>query len=189
MNRDETKKIIQVICASYPNYHPADLGMTVDIWNDMLQDFDYNTVALALKAYIRSDTSGFAPSVGQLVGKLQTIVQAESELSETEAWLLVSKALRNGYYGAEDEFNKLPDIIQKVVGSPTQLRNWSQTDMESIENVVQSNFMRSYRNVLNRRKEIERIPANVRTLLIGDNQLQFQIDEKKELEKLLVINN
>ena len=47
----------------------------------MLSDYDYNLVAMALKAYILSDTSGFAPSIGQLVGKIQTLTKPQ-ELNE-----------------------------------------------------------------------------------------------------------
>ena len=87
-----------------------------------------------------------------------------------EAWLLVSKALRNGTYGAIEEFNKLPPLVQKAVGSPHNLRNCSQTDTNSIENAVQSNFMRSYRLVVNRENEIKQLPADVRTLIENVNK-------------------
>lgn len=164
MTRDETKKIIMVITSLYPNWHPTDMSLTVDAWTSVLDGFSYQQISVALKAFVLTDTSGFAPSVGKLIGILDRVGNNQ-ELSEMEAWALVSKALRNGYYGAESEFDKLPPVVQKAVGSPSQLRNWSQTDSGSVENVIQSNFMRTYRQVLLRNSESRKMPDDVRALL------------------------
>ena len=181
MTRDETVKIIRIMCDCYPNYKPSNLSETVDVWNMMLEEYSYSQISTALKTYVHSDTSGFAPSIGQLLDKLHAI-QSPQELNEMEAWSLVSKALRNGYYGAVEEFNKLPPLVQKAVGSPDNLRNWSQTDTNSIENVVQSNFMRSYRLVVNRENEIKKMPADVRTLIENVNKTSYsaQIGTKNQ---------
>ena len=172
MTRDETVKIIRIMCDCYPNYKPSNLSETVDVWNMMLEEYSYSQISTALKTYVHSDTSGFAPSIGQLINKLHE-VQSPQELNEMEAWLLVGKALRNGTYGAVEEFNKLPPLIQKAVGSPDNLRNWAQTDSESIENVVQSNFMRTYRIVVNRAKEYQKMPKNIQALIENANRSSY----------------
>lgn len=169
MTRDETVRIIRIMCDCYPNYKPSNLSETVDVWNMMLEEYSYQQISMALKAYVHSDTSGFAPSIGQLINKLHE-VQSPQELNEMEAWLLVGRALRNGTYGAVEEFNKLPPLVQKAVGSPDNLRNWAQTDSESIENVVQSNFMRAYRIVVNRAKEYQKMPKDIQTLIENTNR-------------------
>ena len=163
MTREEAKRIIQIICTTYPNYHPNNLSDTVDVWAMMLEDFTYQEIAVALKAYILTDTSGFAPSVGALVAKVRK--SESTELNEMEAWSLVSKALRNGTYGAETEFAKLPPIVQKAVGAPSNLRQWAQTDATSIENVIQSNFIKTYRSVAAREQELQKLPQNMRTAI------------------------
>lgn len=160
------------MCDCYPNYKPSNLSETVDVWNMMLEEYSYSQISTALKTYVHSDTSGFAPSIGQLINKLHE-VQSPQELNEMEAWLLVGKALRNGTYGAVEEFNKLPPLIQKAVGSPDNLRNWAQTDSESIENVVQSNFMRTYRIVVNRAKEYQKMPKNIQALIENANRSSY----------------
>lgn len=172
MTRDETIKLLMVIQSAYPNFKPPDKTVAVDTWYTMLKDMDYNVVQMGLRAYITSDTSGFAPSIGQLINTIYTI-QNPQELNEMEAWFLVSRALRNGYYGAIEEFNKLPPLVQKAVGSPDNLRNWALTDGKSIENVVQSNFMRTYRTVVNRENEIKKMPADVRTLIENVNKTSY----------------
>lgn len=172
MTRDETIKLLMIIQSAYPNFKPPDKTVAVDTWYTMLKDMDYNVVQIGLRAYIASDTNGFAPSIGQLINTIYT-TQNPQELNEMEAWALVSKALRNGYYGAVEEFDNLPPLVQKAVGSPDNLRNWSQTDTNSIENVVQSNFMRSYRLVVNRENEIKKMPADVRTLIENVNKTSY----------------
>ena len=169
------------MCDCYPNYKPSNLSETVDVWNMMLEEYSYSQISMALKAYVHSDTSGFAPSIGQLINKLYD-VQSPQELNEMEAWLLVSKALRNGYYGAVEEFNKLPPLVQKAVGSPDNLRNWALADSKSIENVVQSNFMRTYRVVVNRAKEFQKMPKDIKALIESTNRSSYsaQIGSKNQ---------
>lgn len=181
MTRKETVKIIRIMCDCYPNYKPSDLSETIDAWDMMLEEYSYSQISMALKAYVHSDTSGFAPSIGQLINKLHE-VQSPQELNEMEAWLLVGKALRNGTYGAVEEFNKLPPLVQKAVGSPDNLRNWAQTDSESIENVVQSNFMRTYRTVVNRAKEYQKMPKDIQVLIESTNKSSYlaQIGTKNQ---------
>ena len=165
----------------YPNYRVDNKEFTINAWYTIIGDCDYKLMEKALRAYITTDTSGFAPNIGQLLDKLHAI-QNPQELNEMEAWSLVSKALRNGYYGAVEEFNNLPPLVQKAVGSPDNLRNWSQTDTNSIENVVQSNFMRSYRLVVNRENEIKKMPADVQTLIENVNKTSYsaQISTKNQ---------
>lgn len=188
MTREETQEILMVIQAAYPNYKPQNKTFTINIWYQSLQEYDYRQVSMALRAYITSDNSGFAPSIGQLIEKAQMISQPR-ELSEMEAWMLVSRALRNGYYGAEQEFDRLPPLVQKAVGAPEQLRNWSQTDMESIENVVQSNFMRTYRSVAARETQIAKMPEDIRGLIgktCGEMERLFCRDAIQEKEEQTV---
>lgn len=164
---------------SYPNYKPNDISETVDVWQMMLSDYDYNLVAMALKAYILSDTSGFAPSIGQLVSKIQTITKPH-ELSEMEAWSLVSKAIRNSAYNSVEEFAKLPPLVQKAVGLPDQLMTWS-LDENYNEQVVSSNFIRCYRTELARNDELSKMPAEVKALIdsVSNNSYSAQIEDKR----------
>ena len=165
---------------SYPNYKPNNISETVDVWQMMLSDYDYNLVAMALTAYILSDTSGFAPSIGQLVSKIQTITKPH-ELSEMEAWSLVSKAIRNSGYNSVEEFAKLPPIVQNAVGLPEQLRTWA-LDENYNEQVISSNFMRCYRTELARHEELSKMPAEIKALIDNSfrNSYSAQIKDKRE---------
>lgn len=176
MTREETVKIIRIMVDSYPNYKPNNISETVDVWQMMLSDYDYNLVAMALKAYILSDTSGFAPSIGQLVANIQTITKPQ-ELSEMEAWSLVRKAIGNGNYGSVEEFEKLPPTIQKAVGSADMIKRWAMSDSNEVSTVIQSNFLRSYRTAVKRDEEYAKMPEDVKKLISSIPTVQI---EKKE---------
>lgn len=184
MTKNEARKIIAVLIVSYPNFKPVDVELMTNTWAEMLEDFTYEQANLGLKAYIRSDTSGFAPSIGQLIEQINKFTHPE-ELNEMEAWALVSNALRNGYYHAEDEFGKLPSLVQKAVGNPSNIRNWAQTNNLSVENVIQSNFIKTYRLLVMREGENRKLPKNMQEMIedvnkcvVVGHKVSLQIEEK-----------
>ena len=177
MTRLETAKILALMITTYPNYKVNDMEFARDTWHEFLKDYEYTDISKSFAEYVRSDTSGFAPSAGRLiqgVGRAEKIAEDLSDLNEMEAWALVSKALRKSGYDYEKEFYKLPALVQKAVGTPLQLHNWSQTSIESVENVIQSNFCRTYRAVLENKKKFNDLPADM---------------QDKVLEKIMQKNN
>ena len=174
MTVNDARKIIAVMLVSYPNFKPIDTELMATTWADMLNEYSYEQVSVALKCYITTDTSGFAPSIGQLIDKLKTVEQPQ-ELNELQAWGLVRKAINNSGYNSEEEFAKLPPLVQKAVGTPGQLKQWGMSDIESIETVAQSNFMRTYRAVVKREDEVSRMPKEIRQL-IQQNEPKITIE-------------
>lgn len=174
MTVNDARKIIAVMLVSYPNFKPIDTELMATTWVDMLNEYSYEQVSVALKCYITTDTSGFAPSIGQLIDKLKTVEQPQ-ELNELQAWGLVRKAINNSGYHSEEEFAKLPPLVQKAVGTPGQLKQWGLSDIESIETVAQSNFMRTYRAVVKREDEVSRMPIEIRQL-IQQNEPKIMIE-------------
>ena len=160
MTRDETKVLIRTIKAAYPNYKPEDMTETIDLWSVMLSETDYKKASKALAKYIVTDRTGFAPSIGQLLAKGQ-----EDEMDPLTAWALVAKAIRRSAYYAEEEFSKLPPVVQKAVGSHVNLEAWSQLSPDEVHTVTQSNFIRAYKAVSKREREEAAIPESVQRLL------------------------
>lgn len=177
MTREETKKIIRIMCDCYPNYKPMDLSETVDVWTMMLSEHTYHQISMALKTYVLTDTSGFAPTIGQLVEKAHDISRP-NKMSEMEAWAIVSKAIRNGTYHSTDEFNKLPPEIKRAVGTPEQLFVWA-TDAEYNEQVASSNFMRSYRQVVAQKRDFEKLPSDMRKMVEAASNELLEDNSKK----------
>ena len=182
MTRDETIKILMVIQAAYPNYKPQDKTIAVNVWSEMLSDISYERVSTAVKAYIQSDKSGFAPGIGDIREKVQNIFAEEDELNETAAWSLVLKAIRRSTYYSDEEFAKLPPVVQRAVSSPRQLREWA--TLEDVDGktltVIQSNFQRTFRAEQQRERERNKLSPDVLKLMRPLNNPKIE-DKPKEL--------
>lgn len=175
MTEKEVRQLLAMTQAVYPNYNPSSREAAVNAWLMCLSEYDNNVVMAAFKAYMTTNTSGFAPVPGQLIEILQTLTQP-SELNELEAWSIVRKALRNCGYNSEQEFAKLPTVVQKTVGTPQQLKIWA-CDSEFNENVVSSNFIKTYRTEVKRATELNKMSSDVRKLIemVNTNSVSAQI--------------
>ena len=170
MNRKETQGVLALLRAAYPNFYKdmpkQDLLAVVNLWQMQFAEMDVNLVLAAVNALISSRVEGYPPTIGAVKEKAAGLVLA-SQLPETEAWALVSRAARNGAYGAEKEFAKLPLLVQSAVGNAQQLRAWAVMETQEVETVVASNFMRTYRQLAARQKEQELLPGSVKNSLPG----------------------
>lgn len=181
MTKDEVKRIILGMISSYPNYKPVDMAMTVDTWQAMLEDYDYPTISKALQRYIMTDTTGFAPSIGQIIGMIVT----EPSREPLEAWSLVRKAICNATYHADEEYAKLPAECQKAIGSPQNLKEMAQMDTDVVESVEQSHFIRSYQAVIKKMDDEKRLPKQMRsyTQQIAERMQRPKAIEVKEVKE------
>ena len=169
MTREETIKILSVLRGAYPAFYrditKQEAESTIALWESMFEEEPYELVGAAVKAFISGDSKGFPPAIGQIKEKIRQITQPE-EMTEQEAWALVSKALRNSTYGSEEEFAKLPPEIQAVVHDPGQLRQWAIGPADDVETVIASNFMRSFRTKQKASKEYMALPTSVKRMMI-----------------------
>lgn len=173
MTREEFTKIVLALKSVYTL--PSFLATTesLDVWYGCLQDVDYKTCQSAVIAYMTTEEKIPSPaSLRKIIMELATM----DEQSDISAWGMVSKALRNGIYHSQEEFDKLPENVKKAVGSAEQLHNWATSDYGTIESVIQSNFLRSYRRVVEKEKQVSLLPAGVRAnMKIGtENKLAIE---------------
>ncbi len=170
MTREETIKILAVLRGAYPAFYrditKQEAESTIALWMSMFDEEPYELVGAAVKAFIAGDSKGFPPAIGQIKERIRQITQPE-EMTEQEAWALVSKALRNSTYGSEEEFAKLPPEVQAVVHDPGQLRQWAMSPADEVETVIASNFMRSFRVKQKTTKEYMALPTEVKRLMIS----------------------
>lgn len=180
MTVKEARKFVAVLMVTYPNYNPIDEELAAETWAGVTEEYTYEQVDIALRSYMKTNTTGFAPAPGQIIDKIHTMTQPQ-ELNEMEAWSLVSKAIRNSGYNSADEFAKLPPLVQKAVGLPSQLRTWA-LDENYNEEVVSSNFIKCYRNELAKQRELQKMPQNVRNLIEKANVGSYsaQIADKRQ---------
>ena len=165
MNKKETAQIMAILQLNYPDSFKDKTDQMimaqVNLWCDMFANDRYEDVQAAVMAHMATDIYRKMPPVGAIKTRLVELQQPD-EMTELEAWALVEKAVRNGNYGAQKEFDALPPIIQRLVGSPNQLREWAQMDAKTVGTVVASNFQRSYKARAANEKEQMALPSSVK---------------------------
>lgn len=161
MTREEWAVLVKAMKAVYtsPLFLPDQYAF--DTWYGLLKDLDYKLLSFGLKKYMQTEWK--EPSIAALRECADSIAPQSAELNETEAWEKVSRAIRNSGYHAEEEFAKLPELIQKAVSSPGQLREWALS--ENVDgkwlSVVQSNFQRTYRAEVQREQERRKLSPDL----------------------------
>lgn len=172
MNRGDVMGVMAILETAYPQYYAKRDNQqrmeAVNLWAELFADDPAPAVYAAVKSIIITG-GAFPPSIGEIKNKMHDLT-APATLSETEAWALVSKAIRNGIYGYQEEFDKLPPTVRAAVGRPEQLKEWAMMDVGETESVVASNFMRGYKTVQRRDRETAMLPESVRTLISGVTQ-------------------
>lgn len=169
MEKAEVQTLLTLIQAEYPqSFFKMDerqMALKLEMWSKEFEKDDSRVVFAAARVLMRSARE-FAPNSGQIREKINELTM-EPTLDEQQAWALVSKACTNGYYGYKQEYEKLPPAVQRAVGRPEQLKEWAVMDVDTVQSVVASNFMRSYRAGTAKERETARIPSEIRNLLAG----------------------
>ena len=161
MTREEWAVLVKAMKAVYtsPSFLPDQYAF--DTWYGLLKDLDYKLLSFGLKKYMQTEWK--EPTIAALRQCAQSLAPQSDELNETEAWNLVSRAIWNSIYHAEEEFSKLPEIVQKAVSSPGQLEEWAKSG--NIDgtwwSVVQSNFQRTYRAEVQREQERRKLSPDL----------------------------
>ena len=181
MTREECKQLIMVLEASYPNFKTNNPQEVLNAWFIFLQEFDYQTILGALKVYIHTSESAFAPSVSQLIA----MTRKPKELSgpdEVTVWREIRQAIGRGIYYHEEDYKKLSPIAQRLVGDPQQLREWACLPSEAIDNDIHKDIVFRFKALTERDREISALPAEIRAQIGGDNgnQLKRLSDMAKE---------
>ena len=178
MDKKEVQKLLTLIHAEYPQsfakLDERQMALKLELWSKEFEHDDSMIVYAAARALMSSGRE-FAPNSGQIRDKMCEMMES-NVLDEQQAWALVSKACENGFYGYKREFEKLPPEVQRAVGRPEQLKEWAVMDVETVQSVVASNFMRNYRTRIAREKEMARIPQDVRNLIGGISE-KLQLSE------------
>lgn len=186
MTREDTKKLLLAIEAAYPNFKPENASLTVDTWQWALEEYPDEAVKGALQIYLKTNNTGFAPSVSQLIGCIHAPKENE-QLSEGEAWALVKKAISDGNYHSKQRFDELPPIVQRAVGGAEMIRQWAACDSNEVNNVIASNFMRTYRAVLSKQSFGDKVPPQLSDLVkalseqvSGERYLRIAAEREEE---------
>lgn len=157
MNENEAMMIVAMLETNWQPFKATKPA--IDLWASAFESDPYELVRTAVMALIQTDPSDFRPTVAKVRRKMHDMVYGR-RMTETEAWLSVKNSLPEAQEspetlkGAKTAWAKLPEDVQKLV-TPRQLLDWNSIEAEQMDTVIQSNFMRSYRELRDNRYEKE----------------------------------
>jgi hypothetical protein len=82
----EVTAIMSAIKVAYPSYYKnqTEIDDAINLWAEMLSEDDMTLIAKSVKQYIKTDSSGFPPSIGQIRTLAAEIRRAEWEHKQRE---------------------------------------------------------------------------------------------------------
>lgn len=163
MTKEEFKTLVKAMKAVYthPSFIPDKYAF--EVWYSMLHDLDYQTASAAIQKHMQSEER--EPTVASIRKHAEQINGGlRDEIGEMQAWHLVYKAICDSAYHAEERFDELPETIRRAVASPGNLREWGQMDTETVNSVIQSNFLRSYRAEVKRASDFRKLSPDLQKL-------------------------
>lgn len=165
MTATQVAEIMDILHAAYPAFYRTtterDDKMAVKLWASMFADDNPALVVSAVKALIACDTKGYPPHIGAVKEYIGKLKQPDT-MTEQEAWGIVYKAICRSGWDSAREYAKLPPVLQRLVSSPSQLKDWSVMPLDEINSVVASNFMRSYKARAAHEREYLALPQDVK---------------------------
>jgi len=168
MNKTETASILAIMKTAYPTFYKnnEEIADTITLWAMMFETDSFKTVIEAVKTLMC--TLKFPPTIADVKEKINLITQKPIE-TELEAWGKVANAIKDSNYNASERFTELPIVIQKTIGRAEQLREWACMDTDTVNSVIQSNFMRSYKVKVAMDREYSMLPESTKVMMNGLN--------------------
>ena len=171
-----TAKEFGILADAIKTYFPKDNVLPTEnamkLWYTELKDIPYKLAYMALRKYV--STNKFAPTIADIREQAAELnEQSRDDLNETAAWPLVLKAIRRSTYYSDEEFCKLPKIVQRVIGNPSRLREMAM-DENFNHGVESSNLIKQFRIEKQREREREKLSPDILRLMRPINNPQIE---------------
>lgn len=162
ITEDEARQLLSIMAVIYPNIQisEATIEPTIKIYQRIFAKYKYQELENALEIYSTTNMSGFPPQPAHLIDIIESAYESENKMDDSEVWKIIYNAVCRSSYKAEEDFNNFPPIIQRVVGSPNQLREWGQTSIDIVNGSVKTSVMINYHNIVKEEKVKNRMPNN-----------------------------
>lgn len=178
MNRDQVIAILKILKTSYPKFYSdmskEDMLNTIDLWSEMFAHENPALVVAAVKNLI--NTFKWPPTIADVKDEMYKLTQTETE-TPVEMWNKIKSAMSRASYYAQEEFDKLPEVAKKFVGSPNQLREWA-LSIDYNDGVTKGQFFKQYEILKQREKDNKLMLPEVRNIA---KQLMSNMDATKLL--------
>lgn len=168
MTKKETAQIYAILEIVFPNmYKNVNKVDGINAWHILIGEYDYGMVSKALESILRTSTSQFPPTPGQLIEEMRYINSKldgnKNDISSEEAWEMVHRIICDSTYGVKDEmWNALPEVVKYTLRSKSWFKGKGMMDVATVDSVVKSNFLRTFNSAKNEFQKIQKMPTDVR---------------------------
>lgn len=176
-----SKEEFKVIVAGLKNYFPQEnflpTGQAAALWYERLKDIPYDILQAAVHMHVESST--FPPTIFELrmkASRLSATMQAQFPETE-EVIAMLEKATQRASYYADEEFEKLPKVVQRLVGSPNGLRSFAAMDEDEVKQILTNRVSKQYEAIVKREREEARYTPPIKDLIAS-------VDKMAEVAKL-----
>ena len=141
-------------------YDGVDKDNVLKTWSVTFKDDDPSQVMQAVINTI--NTMPYKPTIAD-IRKRMAQAKMGGQMTELEAFQKINTAVEKAY-GENDalkQFQALPPILQKLVGTPTQLRDWRTVETAQFQTVIASMIRSSYRELAQREADYYALPTQV----------------------------
>lgn len=171
MNREECAKCLTVLRVTYQsfarNMTAGDANAVLNAWEMCFRDDPYELVSMAIYDLIQTKKD-FAPDIAAIKERMRDMQSiATGEPSKEELWNILKRAASRSAYNSEEEYAKLPPILQQYVGSPAELHTMSQIDASTFDTVHRGIFFKNIDNMITREEFQRRLSPAAREMLQG----------------------
>lgn len=167
MERVQVIKILGILKTAYPRFYAnikkEEAENTIDLWYEMFKHDDPTLVIMAVKKLITE--LQFPPTIADVKQSMYKIVDKTE--SDIELWNKFERAVSRAIYYAKEEFDNLPEVVQRFVGSPNQLKEYALMDGNVVHSVIKGQFLKHIDILKARQKEEKMMLPEVRQLVIG----------------------
>lgn len=172
MTREEAIKILTILKANYQNLYKniskKEAEDIIELYQMMFKDCDYKLVNYAVAELI--NTFQYPPTIADIKNKMYELSSRNDDKSPSELWDKLLKAIRNGTYGYEEEFEKLPREVQEFVREPFQLHELASIDSKTIHTVIKGQFLKQIEIIKQRQKETNMMLPETRKMIFGSTE-------------------
>lgn len=184
MNSREMMAVLDEARPFYPAFFEKKTDESLleiaESWARLFAEISAAVFGKAFQSAILS--SKFFPTPAEIREKLIAMTK-QAELTEQEAWGLVRTAMKTGRSNTRAAWDSLPEAVQRAVGDSGVLRDWSTMDTNTVNSVIASNFMRSYRTVAEQQTTTA-LPASAVQEAFALPIVDRSEDDYKRLEEL-----
>lgn len=137
MTSKECLQLLGMMRSLFPNEKQMtdeDIKVKAMFWADIMKDISYQQALEGLRHYAATSTTGFAPQPAHILN----YARHKNRLSDAEIEFYLNRALCDSVYHSTEQFDKLPDELKKIIGSPGELQRQAMREVDDTRIYVKS---------------------------------------------------